>query len=611
MRPGWRPAVAEPRAPRRLATVLAAVAFLALLAAPAAIRHFASASSDKGGLASSRPTALERYGFAFDEVSGPAGIRFRHASPVLDPKLEPIMPLVAAYGAAVSVVDVDRDGWQDLYLTTSAVDGHNALYRNLGDGTFVDVAVELGLADVNRRTTGVSMGAVWGDYDNDGHEDVFLYKWGRPELFHNDGGRGFTRVSEHLGLPAWLNANAAVWFDFDADGWLDLFVGCFYPADVDLWNLPHTRIMPESLEYAQDGGRNYLLRNRGDGSFEEIGQAAGLYATRWTLAAAAADVDRDGDADLFVANDYGVNELYLNEGGRRFREVGREAGLARAPKSGMNASFGDVFNRDEWVLYVSNISEPGVLIHGNDLWVPTRAAGGYPAYQNLAGEFGVELAGFAFGAQFGDLNNDGWLDLFVTNGYVSGETRDSYWYDYSLVAGGHRSIIVEAGNWPPLRGRSLSGYQEDRVWLNHGTGRFRDVTRAVGAGNTRDGRAVALADLWNRGVLDAVVANQRGPVLVYRTTATPVNGWVAFALEGTRSNRSAIGAEVHLYAAGQHQMRQVEGGNGFAAQNQRRAQFGLGTTTVLDSVVVRWPSGAVQTVAAPAINRLHALREPE
>jgi hypothetical protein len=607
---GFSRARPSARPPRRGVTAPAAVLFLGLLAAPVAIRHFASASDD-GGESLSGAAALARHGFVFDEVSEAAGIRFRHESPVLDDKLEPIMPLVAAYGAAVSVADMDGDGWQDLYVTTSAVGGENALYRNRGDGTFEDVAARMGLADVNQRDTGVSMGAVWGDYDNDGYEDVFLYKWGRPELFRNDRGRGFTPVSERLGLPAWINANTAVWFDFDADGWLDLFVGCFYPANVDLWNLPHTRIMPESLEYAQDGGRNYLLRNRGDGSFEEIGEAAGLRATRWTLAAAAADVDRDGDPDLFVANDYGINELYLNEGGRRFREIGRRAGVARTPKSGMNASFGDVFNRGDWTLYVSNISEPGVLIHGNDLWVPSHGAGGEPSYQNLAGAFGIELAGFAFGAQFADFNNDGWLDLFVTSGYVSGETRDSYWYDYSLVAGGHRTIIADARNWPAVRGRSLSGYQEDHVWLNDGVGRFRDVTRAVGAASTHDGRAVALVDLWNRGALDAVVANQRGPLLVYRTTATPKHAWIAFALEGSRSNRSAIGAEIRLYAAGWQQLQQIDGGNGFAAQNQRRAHFGLGTTTALDSVVIRWPSGTIQTIRAPAVNTLHAIREPE
>ncbi|MGD2134935.1 MAG: CRTAC1 family protein, partial [Gemmatimonadales bacterium] len=566
---------------------------------------------DDRGAVPSRSEALARYGFVFEEVSAAAGIRFRHEPPVLDAKLDPIMPVVAAYGAAVSVVDFDRDGWQDLYVTTSAVDGRNALYRNRGDGTFEDVAARLGVADMNRRTTGVSMGAVWGDYDNDGYEDLFLYKWGRPELWHNDGGRGFTRVTQPLGLPAWVNANTAVWFDYDADGWLDLFVGCFYPAEVDLWNLPHTRVMPESFEYAQDGGRNHLLHNRGDGSFEEVGEAMGLRTTRWTLAAATADVDRDGDPDLFVANDYGINELYRNEDGRRFREIGRRAGVARTPKSGMNASFGDVFNRGEWTLYVSNISEPGVLIHGNDLWVPTHEAGAEPGYQNVAGALGVELAGFAFGAQFGDLNNDGWLDLFVTNGYVSGETRDSYWYDYSMVTGGHRDIIADAANWPALRGRSLSGYQQDRVWLNGGSGRFRDVTRAVRAANTFDGRAVVFVDLWNRGVLDAVVANQRGPLLVYRTTATAQHHWIAFALRGTRSNRSAIGAELLLYADSLRHLRQVEGGNGFAAQNQRRVHFGLGTVSAVDSVVVRWPSGTRQTVTAPAVDVLHALREPE
>jgi hypothetical protein len=577
---------------------------------PLAVRHFSSASqAADAGL--SVAAAIERHGFALREVSAAAGIRFSHEPPVLDPKLEPIMPAVAAYGAAVSVMDFDRDGWQDLYVTNSAVGGHNALYRNRRDGTFEDVAARLGVANVNQRATGVSMGAVWGDYDNDGYEDLFLYRWGRPELFHNDGGRGLTRVTERAHLPAWINANTAVWFDYDRDGWLDVFVGCFYPADLDLWNLAHTRMMPESFEYAQNGGRNYLFRNRGDGTFEEVGEAAGLTSRRWTLAAATADVDRDGDPDLFVANDFGVNELYLNEGGRRFREIGRAANVARTPKSGMNASFGDVFNGGEWALYVSNISEPGVLIHGNDLWVPTHRPGEDPSYRNLAGATGVELAGFAFGAQFGDLNNDGWLDLFVTNGFFSGETRESYWYDYSMVAGSHRNIIADARNWPAMRGRSLSGHQEDRVWLNDGAGRFHDVTRAVRVVNAYDGRAVAFADLWNRGALDAVVAHQRGPLLIYENTVTPQHGWIAFALKGTRSNRSAIGAEIRLYWAGMEQVQQIEGGNGFAAQNQRRVHFGLGPASRVDSVVIRWPSDIVQTIPTPRINTLHDITEPE
>ena len=332
--------------PRPALRAIVTVVFVALLAAPPIAHRLTEAAEPAGGV--DREEAVSRYGFALEEVAGEAGIRFTHRAPVLDPKLAPVMPAVATMGAAVAVVDFDRDGWQDLYATTSAVGGANALFRNRGDGTFEDVAGAVGLADVNRAGTGVSMGTVWGDYDNDGFEDVLLYKWGRPELFHNDGGRRFTRVTDRAGLPAWVNANTAVWFDYDGDGLLDLFLGAFYPEDLDLWHLEHTRVMPESFEFAQNGGRNYLFRNLGGGRFEEVSERLGLTTRRWTLASAAADVDRDGDLDLFMANDYGINELYLNEDGRGFREVGRDAAVARTPMSGINASFGDVMNRGDW-----------------------------------------------------------------------------------------------------------------------------------------------------------------------------------------------------------------------------------------------------------------------
>ncbi|MGH7481990.1 MAG: CRTAC1 family protein [Longimicrobiales bacterium] len=596
---------ATPGQRRRGARLAVALLFIVLLAAPLAVRWL---TADRDAAVLSVEEAVARHGFALREVSAEIGIDFTHEAPVLDPKLRTIMPAVAAFGASVSVVDFDRDGWHDLYVTSSRVGSPNALYRNRGDGSFEDVGAALGVADVNRRATGVSMGGVWGDYDNDGYEDLLLYRWGRPDLFHNDAGRGFTRVA-NAGFPARINANTAVWFDYDGDGRLDLFVGGFYPENLDLWDLEHSRMMPESFEFAQNGGRNYLFRNLGDGTFEDVAEAMGLTTRRWTLAAATADVDSDGDPDLFVANDFGINELYLNDGDR-FRDISRASNVGHIPKSGMNASFGDVFNRGDWALYVTNISEPGVLIHGNDLWVPSGGPGEAQDYTNVAGAVGVERAGFAFGAQFGDLDNDGWLDLFVVNGYYSGESRESYWYDYSMVAGGHSEIISDARHWPAMRGRSLSGYQQDRVWRNDGAGRFHDVTRAVGVTNAYDGRAVAFADLWNRGALDVIVANQRGPLLVFRNTVEPAHHWIAFELEGRRSNRSAIGAEVRLYAEGSRQIRQIEGGNGFAAQNQRRAHFGLGPIARVDSVVIRWPSGTMQTIRSPAIRRVHAVVEP-
>ena len=289
---------------------------------------------------------IKRYGFYLQDVAKEAGITFKHVSPQLDPKLDNIMPIIASMGASVSVTDFDNDGWEDLYFTNSRYGTKNALYRNLGNGKFEDVAEKLGVADVNKQGTGVSMGAVWGDYDNDGYEDLFIYKWGKSELFHNDKGKGFTNVTDQIPLPKWANANTAVWFDYDHDGKLDLFVGGYYGADVDLWHLKSTRIMPTSFEYANNGGRNYLFHNLGNGHFEEVAEKMGLTSHRWTLAVSAADVNNDGWPDLVVANDYGVDQLYINEQGKGFKDIGPDSRIGFAPKSGMNVTMGDVLTAE-------------------------------------------------------------------------------------------------------------------------------------------------------------------------------------------------------------------------------------------------------------------------
>ncbi|HXE14070.1 MAG TPA: CRTAC1 family protein [Bryobacteraceae bacterium] len=596
--------------PRRAVRIGVIAFFVALLAVPIVYKHYQRAAVE--GLAKSgEASALARYGFYFQESSKASGIHFVHQAPILDSKLNHIMPQVASMGAAVSVVDFDRDGWEDIYVTNSKEGSRNALYRNLGNGTFQDVAAEVGLADVNLPGTGVSTGAVWGDYDNDGYEDVFLYKWGKPELFHNDGGKHFTRVTEKAGLPPWVNANTAVWFDYDRDGKLDLFLGGYYPENVNLWHLKTTKIMPDSFEYADNGGRKYLFHNLGDGRFEEVSQKLGINSRRWSLAAVAADLRGTGYPDLFVANDYGVSELYLNEEGKGFREAGKDAGVGFSPKSGMTASVGDVLNNGQFDVYVSNISEEGILVQGNNLWMPKPGTPqGTVHYENMANTFGVELGGWSFGAQFADLNNDGNLDLYVTNGNVSLDPHRSYWYDYSKVAGGHEAIISDAANWPPLRGRSLSGYQHKKVWINDGEGRFQEVAQMVGVKDVHDGRSVAMADFENRGALDVVVANQRGPLLLYKNTVAPGRHWIEFDLEGTRSNRSAIGAEVRAFWNGRQQLQQVTGGSGFCSQNERRIHFGLGNSNKVDRVEILWPSGAQQTLTAPRIDEIHKIKEP-
>ncbi len=599
---------------KRYAKPLLAIVFVALLATPFLIRHF----GPRAPVTSADGDPLARYGFKLTEVAKGAGIYFQHQGPTLDPKLNHIMPQVASMGAAVSIMDVDADGHNDLYVVNSKEGSFNRLYRNRGDGTFEEIAERLGLADVNRPETGVSMGAVWGDYDNDGYDDLLLHRWGRPELFHNDAGAAFTRVSDAAGLPPWANINTAIWLDYDKDGRLDLFMGGYFSETLNLWKLADTKIMPESFEYANNGGRKYLYRNLGGGRFEEVSAKAGITSRRWALAAVAADLRGTGYPDIFVANDYGVSELFVNEGGH-FREVGRESGVGYAPKSGMNASVGDVLNQGKFAIYVSNISEEGILLQGNNLWMPTGGTKALPTYENLARSMGVDLGGWSFGAQFGDLNNDGFLDLYLVNGYVSASRAESYWYDYSKVAGGHEVVISDAKNWPAMGTRSLAGYQQKKVWINDGAGRFIDVAQMVGASDRYDGRSVALGDFSGQGTLDVVVANQRGPLLLYRNEVAPGRAWIAFSLEGgcsatsaagTCTNRSAIGAQVEVFWNGQQQIQEVSGGSGFCSQNQRRLHFGLGAGAKVDRVVVRWPSGKMSELSDPEVNHLHAVKEP-
>lgn len=555
---------------------------------------------------------LERYGFWLQESATEAGLDFKHLPPKIDAKLAHIEPQIASMGASASIVDFDGDGWSDLYVTNSAPGSRNALFRNQQDGTFRDVAEERGVADVNRPGTGACMGAVWADYDNDGDEDLFVYKWGRPELFRNESGTSFTNVTGEAGLPEWVNAGSATWLDYDRDGWIDLFIAGYWPDDIHLESLADTRIMPESFEYATNGGRKWLLRNTGEGRFVDVTEEAGILSTRWTLAVVSADFNSDGEPDLFLANDYGISEMYVNEvigGVHRFREVGRECGVGHSPKSGMNAAVGDVLNRGSLAIYETNISEDGVLIQGNNLWFPAQS--GEFKFQNMASVMGVEQGGWSFGAQFADLNNDGFLDLYLTNGYVSDAPGTDYWYDFSEIAGGHSRIISDAKNWPSMKGRSLSGFQQKRIWLNDGTGGFAEVAQAVGATDKYDGRAVAIADFQNSGALDVVVANQRGPLVLYRNHPDPKRHWIEFHLEGTASNRSAFGARVSLFWNGQQQLQELVAASGYSAENQRRLHFGLGESDSVDKVVIHWPSGREQTLASPKVDTLHHIREIE
>lgn len=547
-------------------------------------------------------------GFVLHDGAAAAGIRFVHHRPTFDPKIANIEPHVAALGASVSVADFDGDGWPDLYFTNSRFGEPNALYHNRGDGTFEDVAAGAGVADLNRAGEGVSMGSVWGDFDNDGHEDLLVYRYGYLALFRNVDGHHFQDVTESAGLRRWMNSNGAVWIDYDRDGLLDLYVTAYFRSDIDLWHLTTTRIMHNSFEFATNGGKNLLFHNLGNGKFEDVTDKLGVGSTRWTLAAAAADLNEDGWPDLYLANDYGPEELYLNDHGKRF--VLSTAGLESESKSGMSVAIGDAYDRGHLDVFVTNISERGYLFQNNNLRLNDLTDAGHARFEKMR-DATVADAGWAWGSQFGDLSNDGTNALFVANGFISADSAKSYWYEMSKIAGANARLFEDASTWPAFGNASLSGYEPSRVFINRGLGGWADVAQRVGVTDKYDGRAVAMADLSNHGALDVIVANQNQPVVLYRNTPDSTNHWIGFSLVGTRSNRSAIGAEVVVEWSGSRVRRIVDGGMGFASQNDRRLHFGLGHTESVDRVVIHWPSGIQQVVTNPAIDRILTITEPK
>ena len=368
--------------------------------------------------------------------------------------------------------------------------------------------------------------------------------------------------------------------------------------------------MPESFEYAKNGGRKYLFRNLGGGKFEEVSEKLGIKTNRWALAIGAADLTGNGFPDLFIANDYGISELFLNQNGERFIDASEKSGVGFAPKSGMNASFGDVLNDGRLSIYESNISEEGILLQGNNLWMPkTNTTGENIQFENQAGNFGVELGGWSWGSQFGDLNNDGFLDIFLTNGYVSAAKNTSYWYDFSKVTVGNNTIIGDAANWAAMDGRSLGGFQQKKVWINDGAGKFNEVALSVGVTKLLTVAPSRLPICGIAAFWTSIVANQNAPVLIYKNTVQAENNWIDFELEGTASNKSAIGTQVKIFWNGQQQTQEIHGGIGFCSQNQRRVHFGLGKNAKVEKVEIRWASGKIQIIENPELNKIHKIKE--
>lgn len=572
-------------------------------AAPAAEASAEGDGTPSGSGTSPEATSLRPEEIRFEEIAGESGIDFSHALANFHEKAENVMPWVTAGGSGVSIADFDNDGWDDLYFTTSLENAPNGLYRNEGGSRFKNVGARAGLADVNRaEETGTSAFALWLDYDNDGWQDLFLLRFGRTSLFRNEGDGTFEEVTDKAGVRRHMNSLAAAAFDYDRDGDLDLYIAGYFP-EKDLHRLKDSEVLFESWETARNGGPNVMFRNDGDGTFTDVTGETRLDDTGWGMAVGHGDFDNDGWQDIYVANDFGTDKLFRNQGDGTFEDVSREA-IGIDTKKGMNAEVGD-YNNDGFLdIYVTNMTEP-YLYECNMLWKNNRDG----TFTDVSQEEGACDTGWGWGAKFLDADNDGWLDLYAVNGFISAGEVD-YMEQLLEFIFLEDVNLADASVWPPMGNASMAGYERN-VFLHRTPGGYRPISERAGVDHIADGRGVAVADLDRDGRMDMVVSNLAAPPLVYRNATPQTGNWIELRLEGNgeTTNRSAIGSRVELRTGLNVQIREVAGGNGFNAQSTLLLHYGVGRAAKVDEISVRWTDGQVQTFRNIDVNRIYHLRQ--
>ncbi|GAC1701942.1 MAG: CRTAC1 family protein [Candidatus Acidiferrum sp.] len=504
--------------------------------------------------------------FRFADVTSAAGIQFQHNSGAYGGKFLP-----ETLGSGCAFLDFDQDGWQDILLV-NGMDwpGHKKqrstlrLYRNNRNGTFTDVTHSAGL-DLEMYGMGVAVG----DYNNDGFPDLYISCVGQSRLFRNTGKSTFVEVTRPAGLfGRQAFSTSALWFDYDRDGLLDLFV-CNYVR----WSPEHdvfcsldgshkSYCTPEAYR----GDTCWLFHNRGDGTFEDVTASSGIFdSSSKSLGVAMFDYNHDGWPDLLVANDKQPNKLYRNLGNGKFKDAAVEMGIAFSSdgkaRAGMGVDTGDF----------DGSGKPGVVITNfdNEMIGLYKALphGEYDDISIAAGLGGPSKNTLGFGCAFFDADLDGALDIAIANGHIDETVRNIH------------------GN---------VGYaQSPHLFLNLGKDKFRDVATDVGGGfaSPKVGRGLAFGDFDRDGDLDILMTTNNGPAYLFRNDQVAGNRSIRFVLSGTKSNRDAIGAAVRIFYNGQVQSRLVHGGSSYLSQSELPITFGLGRIDKIDRAVIDWPSG--------------------
>jgi hypothetical protein len=507
-------------------------------------------------------------GFQFADVTKAAGIDFHHNSGAYGGKLLP-----ETLGSGCAFLDYDSDGWQDILLINSMDwPGHTRqtstlkLYRNNRNGTFSDVTRQAGL-DIEMYGMGVAVG----DYNNDGFPDIFITCVGQNRLFRNTGHGRFIDATQASGLGKnQAFSTSAIWFDYDRDGLLDLFV-CNYvkwSAEHDVFCSLDGKHKSYCTPEAYRGETCWLFHNRGNGAFEDVTATSGIFDnSSKSLGVAMLDYDHDGWPDLLVANDTQPNKLYRNQRNGTFKDVAVEAGIAFSAdgkaRAGMGVDIADF----------QNSGNPGVAITNFDNeMIGLYQAIGNGNFQDVAMQSGVGLASkstLGFGCVFVDLDLDGSLDLVAVNGHIDDTVRNV---------------------------RNVGYAQPPQLFLNNGKGNFTEVGAQAGAGfnQPKVGRGLAYGDFDRDGDCDILITTNNGPAYLYRNDNYSGNKSIRFRLNGTKSNRDGVGAVVRIFTGGTMQMRMVKGGSSYLSQSELPVTFGVGKRDKIDRVVIEWPSGRTE-----------------
>ena len=518
------------------------------------------------------------------DVTAAAGLQFRHNSGAFGGKLLP-----ETMGAGCAFLDYDADGWQDVLLV-NGMDwpGHKRerstlrLYRNNRNGTFTDVTRAAGL-DIELYGMGVAVG----DWNNDGFPDLLVTCVGQNRLFRNTGKGTFVDVTKTSGLGGRSAfSTSALWFDFDRDGLLDLFV-CNYvrwSAEHDVFCSADGKQKSYCTPEAYRGDTCWLFRNRGNGTFEDVTATSGIFdSSSKSLGVTMLDDDQDGWPDLMVANDTQPNKLYRNLRNGTFKEVGVQAGVAFSAdgqaRAGMGIDAADFDNSGRMGVAVTNFD--------NEMAGLYRSLG--PGlYEDVAKAAGVGMASrnrLGFGCLFVDLDLDGAVDLVIANGHIDEAVRTM------RTGAGHAQ--------PPL------------LFQNLGNGKFQDVAASAGEefARPRVGRGLAYGDFDRDGDLDLLMTTNNGPAVLFRNDQASGNRSVRFTLVGTKSNRDGIGARVRVFLGGTSQSRIVKTGSSYLSQSELPVTFGVGRRDVVDRVVIDWPSGRTEEFKSVQAGRAYECTE--